>query len=115
GAAGSAAAPRRRWIRLEDELSAQFEHAWILRAGDLAEGVAAAPGGAEGAILRCIAHVQVVRFGVVEGVERLEAEFEVRPLSNGKRLVERGGEVDTARTDDRVLAGVAEAEVGAAL
>src|SRR5205814_8639175 len=60
------------------------------------------------------AYIQVVGLEVVEGVERLEAELDVRPLGHGKRLVKRSREVDTARSDDRILASAAEALVRSA-
>ena len=105
GATGLPAAPGLR-VDLEDELAAQFEHAWIPRARDLAEL-------ALRAMLSPEAVVEPVELRVVEGVERLEAKLEVRPLGHRERLVERGGEVDAARANNRVLAGVAEALVRA--
>ena len=70
------AAPRLR-VKLENELAAQFEYARIKRARDLAkQGVSEAV-------------VERVVLSVVEGVERLEAKFEVCPLCHRERLIER--------------------------
>jgi hypothetical protein len=59
--------------------------------------------------------VNLVELGVVEGIERLEPEFEVRPLGNRKRLVQRSRKVHAPRTNDCILARVTEALVRAAI
>jgi hypothetical protein len=69
---------------LEHELATQFENAGIPRARDLTK------------LAGIEARVEVVELGVVEGVERFEPKFEVRPLCHRERFVERGGEVDAA-------------------
>src|SRR5450631_2375889 len=98
GATGIARRARLR-VRLENELAAQFEFTRVLRARNLTELA-----GAE-------ARVHTVVLGVVEGVERFEAELKVRPLGNRKRLVQRSRKVDAAGSDDGVLAGAAESLV----
>ncbi len=96
---------------LENELAAQFKHAGIPRAVDLAERVARVQHGAERTVLRIVARIQAVRFSVVEGVERLNAQFKVRPLGNRERLIDRRCEVDATGANNGIFAGIAEAEV----
>src|SRR5580698_443414 len=50
---------------------------------------------------------------MVEGVEGFSAELEVSTLCDVEGLVERGREVDAARTYEAISSAVSEAEVGA--
>ena len=75
--------PEWRWLVLEDDLAAEFERPGIISAGDLTKVAFGYP---TAEALEAVA--DAIEFGVVEGVERLETEFEARPLRHRKRLVE---------------------------
>ena len=90
---------------LEDELASEFKGSGVIRAGDLTE---AAFGGTVG-IEALEGLADVVELRVVEGVEGLHAKLEAGVFSHSKRLVDRRVEVDATRTNDCVLASVAEA------
>src|SRR5579863_7756105 len=59
--------------------------------------------------------IDCIEFGVVEGVVRFRAEFEVSPFGDRKVLVERGCAVDTARSEEGAFPAVAETEIGTTL
>ena len=63
-------------MKSKREFAAQLEHARVKCARDLAKSVAVIQYRAEGAVLGTIPGVETVGFGVVEGVETLEAQFE---------------------------------------
>ena len=101
--------------KLEDQFAAQFENPGIECAVYLPEGVALIETGAEKSVLGGVAGIQPAGLGVIEGVERFEAQFEMGVFGDDKRFVKRGGEVHTIRRQDCVLADVSEAHVGATL
>lgn len=86
------------WLS-ERKLAAQLKAAWVPSAGDLAKV----------SISETVANSVELR--VVERIERLGAEFKVHPLRERERLIERGGEIHSARTDNRILRRIAEALV----
>ena len=99
GAAGIVCrAKKYEWLS-ERELAAQLKGAWIPSAGDLAKV----------SVAETVANPVELR--VVEGIERLGAEFKMHPLRERERLVERSIEIHSTGTDNRVLACIAEALV----
>ena len=80
-------------IGLEEELAAELQYARIVRAGDLSE-------------LRVgETRIDVLKFGVVEGIEGLETDFEVRSFMRGQRDALKQGDVPVEEpwADDRIL------------
>ena len=90
---------------LEEEFPAELHHAWIVGAGDLSELRVGETG------------IDVLKFGVVEGIEGLEADFNVRPFVRAKwnALEQRDIPVEEPGTDDGIFAGTSEALVYASL
>ena len=84
---------------LEVELSTQFQDAVAVDGGNLTE------------VAVMVARIYAAPLRMVEEVERLEAQLDVRTLAACERDVLRQGEVevDQARSDHGILAGGAEA------
>ena len=71
--------PAAPWLRvdLEDELAAEFQVAWILRARDLTEVVIRLE-----VVIKAKGSLHAVGLEVVERVERLKAKFDMRTFGN---------------------------------